>query len=167
MVVKFRDERLILALTEPHKPEIPQTLKKLKVAFDEAIFAHTVSNDLSDVDPSKYQLAVLYSPSDVNALVERFGSDPGKLPMIATFGDGTTRRALDKGLTVSVMAPTPEAPSMSRALEIFIADHNTGRPGREIVVADDRTAEEFIKAHNIKELRRNKAKKAVAAAAKK
>lgn len=159
LILKHSDEKLLLALTEPHKPEIPLTLEKLKVKFSPGIFAHTVSSDLADVVVGDYQMVVLYSPSDVKALADRFGNDPEKLPMIATFGDGTTRKAMDNGLRVSVMAPTPEAPSMARALEIFITEFNAGRPSKEVVVPEDRVVDEFVRAHQSKESRRNKAKK--------
>ncbi len=163
LILKHKTERLLLTLSEPHKPEIPQTLEKLKVKFDRAVLAHTVSTDLGGVDLSKYQMVVLYSPSEVKALVEKLGpagNTGGELPLIATFGDGTTRKALDKGLKVSVMAPTPEAPSMSRALDIFIGDYNAGRPTREVVLPpESKEAEEFLKAHQLKELRKAKAKK--------
>ncbi len=161
LIVKHQDEKLMLALTEPHKPEIPQTLEKLKVKFDRAILAHTVSNDLEGIDLERYQVIVLYSPSDVKALTDRFGSE--NLPLIATFGEGTTRKALEAGLQVATMAPTPAAPSMAKALEIFIGDYNAGKTAtKKIVVKADKTADEFVKAHQLRELRRSKAKKALA-----
>ena len=72
LILKHKDEKLLLALTEPHKSEIPETLEKLKVKFDRAIFAHTVSTDLSGVNMSRYGMVVLYSPPEVKALVEKF-----------------------------------------------------------------------------------------------
>ncbi len=162
LIIKNRDEKLLLALTEPHKPEIVQTLEKLKVKFDKAIFARTVSSDLSGVDLGKYQMVVLYSPADVTSLVEWAGSGGvgiDKLPLIATFGDGATRKAMESGLTVSVMAPTPGAPSMARAIDLFIGDLAAGRTAAPVVLTEDKSIEEFVKAQQIKEMRRSKAKK--------
>ncbi len=162
LILKHKAEKLLLTLSEPHKPEIPQTLEKLKIKFDRAVLARTVSADLSGIDFLKYQMVVLYSPSEVKALVEQFGTSGTKFPHIATFGDGTTRKAIEKGLNVSVMAPTVAAPSMARALEIFIGDHNAGRATQAVELQDDRQArqaEEFVRIHQIKELRRAKAAK--------
>jgi uroporphyrinogen-III synthase len=177
LVLKHRDEKLLLALSEPHKPEIPQTLEKLKVKFDRAIFSHTVSSDLSEVDLSRHQMVVLYSPPEVKALVEKFagvgvgvgtGAEAtGEMPLVATFGEGTTRKAVESGLKVSVMAPTPEAPSMSRALDLFIGNFNAGREIAPIEVPHDRKpqmVEEFVKTHQIKDTRKAKPKKKPAAA---
>lgn len=164
LVLKHKDEKFLLTLSEPHKPEIPHTLEKLKVKFDRVILARTVSTDLSDVDISAYQMAVLYSPSEVKAFVDRFGDGTHgrELPLIAAFGEGTTRSAIEKGLTVSAMAPTPEAPSMARAIDIFIGETGKGHSVAPVSVeGGDRQAkqaEEFVKAHQVKESRRVKAK---------
>jgi uroporphyrinogen-III synthase len=171
LVLKHKEERFLLALSEPYKPEIPASLEKLKVRFDRVILARTVSSDLSEVALGDYQMVVMYSPSDVKSFVEQFDIAATELPLIATFGEGTTRLAMDSGLTVTTMAPTPEAPSMARAIEIFITETNAGREVAPVVVGrgdrQAKQAEEFVKAHQLKESRRNKAKKKPAAGAKK
>jgi uroporphyrinogen-III synthase len=175
LILKHKEEKFLLTLSEPHKPEIPATLEKLKVKFDRAILARTVSSDLSGLRLADFQMVVMYSPAEVKSFVEQFieGKDvaPEAMPLIATFGEGTTRKALESGLVVSAMAPTPEAPSMARAIEIFITETNAGREVAPVSVGKDdrqaRQAEEFIKAHQVKEIRKNKAKKKSAAAAKK
>ncbi len=174
LILKHKEEKFLLTLSEPHKPEIPATLEKLKIKFDRAILARTVSSDLSEVRITDYQMAVMYSPSEVKSFLEQFveGKDIAHgvaLPLIATFGEGTTRLAIESGLTVSAMAPTPEAPSMVRAIEIFITETNAGRAVAPVAVGKDdrqaKQAEEFVKAYLIKENRKNKAKKKSAAAA--
>ena len=166
LVLKHKEERFLLTLSEPHKPEIPRTLEKLKVKFDPVILARTVNSDLSKIDLSRYGIVVMYSPSEVKSFVEQFGSGSDRqMPLIATFGEGTTRNAIESGLTVNAMAPTPEAPSMARALDLFIGNVNAGRPVAPVSVESDhsaRQAEEFVKAHQVKESRRGKARKKTA-----
>lgn len=41
LIIKHKDEKFLLALSEPHKPELPETLAKLKMSFDPAILART------------------------------------------------------------------------------------------------------------------------------
>ncbi len=155
LVLKHKGEHFLLTLSEPHKPEIPQTLEKLKIKFDRAVLARAVSSDLSGVDVSKYQMVVLYSTTEVKAFIDAFGSRE-QLPLVATFGDGTTRYAIDNGLRVNVMAPTTQAPSMARALEIFITELASGQMPSLVSAKVDRQAEEFVKAHQTKELRKKK-----------
>jgi uroporphyrinogen-III synthase len=171
LILKNKEERFMLTLSEPHKPEIPATLEKLKVKFSRAILARTVSSDLSEIDPGEYQMVVMYSPSEVKSFADRLpdGVAPENVPLIAAFGEGTARKVLDRGLTVSVMAPTPEAPSMARAIELFIGEINAGHEIAPVTVGKDdrqaRQAEEFVKAHLAKETRKKAKKKPAAATA--
>lgn len=50
LIAKHKDEKFLLTLSEPHKPELPMALEKMKLRFDKVILARTVSADLSDVD---------------------------------------------------------------------------------------------------------------------
>ncbi len=143
LIVKHKDEKYLLALSEPHKPELPETLTKLHIPFDPVIFARTVASDLSTVDPSAYDLLALYSPSDVKTLVERFGAE--KLPAVGVFGEGTLRAAVEAGLTVRAAAPTPEAPSMAKAVDIFITKTEAGEEFGDIAVTGDPRKEEFLR----------------------
>ena len=86
------------------------------MSFDPAILARTVAADMDDIALTDYGLLALYSPSDVKTLVEKFGTE--NLPAVAVFGEGTLRAALDAGITVLANAPTPEAQSMVKAIDI-------------------------------------------------
>ena len=63
LIIKHKDEKFLLALSEPHKPELPETLAKLKLAVDPVILARTVASELEDVQLADYGLLALYSPS--------------------------------------------------------------------------------------------------------
>ena len=164
LILKHRDEKLLLTLSEPHKPELPMTMEKLKLDFHKVILSRTVSNDVSDLKPSDYDLMVFYSPSEIAALTAAFGT--GNLPMIGTFGDGTTRSAIEAGLTVQVMAPTPEAPSMTRAVDLFVGKINAGQTVEPVQVNTPRQSDEFIKAQEAKPVKKSRAKKPSSAASK-
>lgn len=74
LIVKHKEEKFLLALSEPHKPELPETLAKLKLPVDPVILARTVAADLDEFSPSDYDLLALYSPTDVKTLVAKFDS---------------------------------------------------------------------------------------------
>ncbi len=161
LILKHKDEKFLLTLTEPHNPEIPDTMKRLKFDFSKAIMAKTISADLSDVDVRKYDLLAFYSPSEISALVENFGTD--SLPLVATFGNGTTSSACGAGITVSAMAPTPEAPSMAKAVDILIGKINSGQPVEPVKVLGNCQSEEFIKAQEAKPSKKTRTRKKTAA----
>lgn len=109
---KHKEEKYLLTVSEPHKPEMPLAMEKLRLTFDKVVLARTVSADLSGINVNDYDMLVFYSPSEIVSLVGTFPGINGH-PKIATFGHGTTNTAIGEGLTVSVMAPSPEAPSMT------------------------------------------------------
>jgi uroporphyrinogen-III synthase len=148
LIVKHKDEKFMLALTEPFKPELPDALAKLKLKVSPVVFARTVSADLKDVNPSDYDIIALYSPNDVKALVENFDVDA--LPVVATFGEATLRAAKEAGLKVKANAPTPEAPSMVKALDIYCGKVAEGQDIEDAEVREDSDKEEFIRAQQSK-----------------
>lgn len=148
LIVKHKDEKFILALTEPFKPELPDTLSKLKLKVDPVVFARTVAADMSELKPEEYDIIALYSPSDVKALVDNF--DVEKLPIVATFGEATLRAAKEAGLKVKASAPSPEAPSMVKALEIYCNKVSEGVEVEDAEVKENLEKEEFIRAQQSK-----------------
>lgn len=148
LIIKHKDEKFLLALSEPHKPELPETLTKLKLKFDPVILARTVPSDLGDVQLSEFGILALYSPSDVKALLEEF--EVGQLPPVAVFGDGTLRAALDAGINVQANAPTPEAPSMVKAIDIYLEKIGKGEEIEPVELVADKEKEEFIRSQQHK-----------------
>ena len=143
LIIKHKSEQLLLALSEPHKPELPDTLAKLKLNFHPVILAKTVAADMSELKPSQYDVMALYSPSDVKSVVEHFKVE--ELPVIATFGEATLRAALDAGMSVKASAPSPEAPSMAKALDLYINKVKRGEEVSIVEVHNDEAKEEFIR----------------------
>ena len=133
VVVKHKDENFLLPLPDSHKPEIPQSMDKLKLKYDKVILSHTVAADIDEVDITKYDILAFYSPSEIATLTAKHNDINGK-PMIAVFGNGTAVAAVESGLKVSILAPTPESPSMVKALDTFIAKYNAGDELEEVTV---------------------------------
>lgn len=159
LIVKHKDEKFLLTLSEPHKLEMPMALEKLQLKWDKVILARTVSADLDSVDMEKYDLLVFYSPSEIASLLSRFPAETVH-PKIAVFGNGTARAAIEGGLTVSAMAPTPEAPSMTKALDIYIRKVNAGEEVEPVVLQEKTADLAFIE--NAKRPKRSRTTKAAA-----
>lgn len=133
VVLKHKDEKYLVPLSEPHKPEIPQTLTKTGVKFSKVILSHTVSADLSDIDIDSYDILALYSPSDVNSLIANF-KDKELSCKIAIFGTSVATRALEAGIKVDIIAPTPQLPSLATALDKYISAIKQGKSLEEFAV---------------------------------
>lgn len=126
MILKHASERYLLPLSEPHKPEIPLAMEKAGLSHSRVILSHTRCADMTALDPSKYDIVALYSPSEVKNYRESFLSR-GYKGKLAVFGEATARVALAEGLIVDLMAPSPQFPSMASALmEYCKRDSNGG-----------------------------------------
>ncbi len=156
LIIKHKNERFLLALSEPHKPELPETLTKLKINYDPVILALTVAADMSEVKPSDYNLMALYSPSDVKSVLDNFKAE--ELPVIATFGEATLRAALAAGMKVKASAPSPEAPSMAKAIDLYLAKLKRGEEVGDAQVHTDEAKEEFIRTQQTKLAKKSRAR---------
>lgn len=161
LILKHKDEKFLLTLTEPNNGEIPDTMGKLKLDFSKVVLAKTVAGELEGVDPVQYDLMVFYSPSEISTLVATF--DAEKIPAVAAFGNGTACAAANAQLNLRAMAPTPEAPSMAKAVDIYIGKVNSGQEPDPVVVSGGAKSAEFLKTQAGKTVRRHVRKPETAA----
>ncbi len=117
---KHKEENFLLATADSNKADLHKLFVKAKLKHDSAVFIKTINSDLSQLDLKKYQIVVFYSPSDVNSLQENFPEFEQKDLMIATFGPATAKAVKATGLETTIAAPTPEAPSIAKALTLFL-----------------------------------------------
>ncbi len=161
LIIKNKAEKFLLTLSEPHKPELPEALKKLNLTFSPVILARTVPADMSDVDFEKFSVMALYSPSDVKTLVT--AAEGQSLPPVATFGDATLRAAVEAGLAVKANAPTPQAPSMAKAVDIYLSRVKSGEQIDDVQVAEDSSKEDFIRTQQCKLAKKTRTRKTTTA----
>ena len=162
LIIKHKEEKYMLALSEPHKPERPEALERLKLNVDQVILAKTVQTDVSKLPLAEYDLVALYSPSDVAAFKNAYEDKP--MPRVATFGDATARAAVAAGITINVMAPTPAAPSMTKAIDLYLDKLAAGEEVAPVVLDDDQSNEEFIRTQQAKLAKKTRARKSTTAA---
>lgn len=118
---KHKDkEKFLLPCSNLGSQDVTNYLKELKVPFQEAMMYQTVSADLSDLRDIFYDILVFFSPIDLKSLYDNFPDFKQNDTCIATYGESTTKAAMDYGLHIHVKAPTPELPSMAMALEYFL-----------------------------------------------
>ena len=129
IIVKHKEEKYLLAMSEPHNPEMPISLDKAKIKYSKIILSHTVSQDLKDeVDISKYDIAVFYSAPEINSFVTNFADVEEKKVVVATFGTATASTADALGVKVSILASTKTFPSMITALSDYIDKVSKSKP---------------------------------------
>lgn len=117
---KHKGENFLIASTDSTKPEVIKAFTKAGVKFGNAVFSKTVYSDLTQIDLSKYQMVVFYSPSDVKSLLNAYPEFQQNGLLFVTYGASTAKALKDHGYAVEVEAPTPEAPSVSKALMLYL-----------------------------------------------
>lgn len=117
---KHKGENFLIASTDSTKPEVIKAFTKAGLKFGNAVFSKTVYSDLTKVDLSRYQMVVFYSPSDVKSLMASYPEFKQDGLLFVTYGPSTAKALKDHGCAVEVEAPTPEAPSVSKALLLYL-----------------------------------------------
>lgn len=121
---KHKDEKFLVPLSHIHKQEIPEILDKSGYNYTKAILYKTVSSDLSDLKDVNYDVLVFFSPSGIKSLFQNFPEFKQNETAIASFGPSTAKAVVEAGLRLDIEAPTPQAPSMTMALEQYIKKNN-------------------------------------------
>ncbi|PCI35703.1 MAG: uroporphyrinogen-III synthase [Flavobacteriaceae bacterium] len=124
LIKKHKEEKFLLPSSDKLKELIPKSLNDLKVTWSRAILFKTVVSDLSDLNNVFYDILVFFSPSGIDSLFKNFPGFEQKETRIAVFGNTTIKAATDAGLNCNILAPTPENPSMTMALDRYIAEVN-------------------------------------------
>ena len=124
LIKKYKNEKFLLPSSDMLKPDVPKTLDKLGVEWKQATFYKTVVSDLSNLRDVTYDILVFFSPSGIKSLFENFPDFEQNETKIAVFGNTTIKAAKEHGLTVNIKAPTPDTPSMTMALQKYIAEAN-------------------------------------------
>ena len=106
---------------------IDETLDSLKVEWTQGVFYKTVMSDLSDLKDVYYDVLAFFSPTGIKSLFKNFPDFQQNNTRIAVFGETTKKEALEHGLRVDIMAPSPGTPSMTGALEKYVAEANKGK----------------------------------------
>ena len=123
-IVKHNSEKYFVPLSDVHTDEIKEILDSKKINHTEAVMYRTVSNDFTEEEKFDYDMLLFFSPSGITSLLKNFPNFEQKDIAIGCFGPATAKAVKDAGLRLDLEAPTVEAPSMTAALDKFIAEHN-------------------------------------------
>jgi len=127
IIRKHKTEKYLLPCNEEHNNELSDLLDQHKINYAKAVMYRTVAEDMSFLDLSKYDLLIFFSPSGIKSLMKNFPDFAQGEKVIGVFGQTTANAAREAGLTISVEAPTPSAPSMAKAIEQFIAANHKAK----------------------------------------
>lgn len=120
VMAKHKAENYLVPLSDVHSDELARLLDAKKLKHTECIMYRTVSNDYPANKPFDYDMLVLFTPAGVESLLKNFPNFEQGETRLACFGPATKKAMEDAGLRVDLSAPTPEARSMTAAIELYL-----------------------------------------------
>ncbi|MDE7397432.1 MAG: uroporphyrinogen-III synthase [Muribaculum sp.] len=119
-LTKHSKEKYLFAVSDVNKPADDNILDRNKINYTRAVMYRTVSNDFAPDEPFDYDMLLFFSPQGIESLTKNFPSFEQGDIRIGAFGASTTKAVQDAGLRIDFQAPTPEAPSMTAALDLYL-----------------------------------------------
>ena len=124
LMIKHKDLKYLVPLSSVHNNEISTLLDNAHLQHTEAVMYRTVSQIFEPGELSGYDMMIFFSPSGIVSLKENLPNFAQGDTQIACFGLATAAAIKEAGLRLDLEAPTPEAPSMTTALEQYLAKTN-------------------------------------------
>ena len=120
---KHKGEQFLIAKSDSgNSDSMSRLFEEQQLSYQTAVFVKSVSQDLSGLKLDAYDLVVLYNASDVKSLKENFPDfQQGKLKFI-TYGKTIVNAMEEAGLEIAVKAPSPEIPSVAKAIEVYLQE---------------------------------------------
>lgn len=119
---KHKAEKFLIATTESStKDAVTKIFEAHQYAFETAIFVKPVSQDIKDIDLHSYDMVVFFNPADVKSLYENHPDFKQEDIKFVSYGRSIATAMEVAGLSIEISAPTVEAPSVAKALEIYLS----------------------------------------------
>ncbi len=120
VMAKHKTENYLVPLSDVHNDDVAQMLDAKKLKHTECVMYRTVSNDYPADKPFDFDMIVLFTPAGVESLLKNFPNFDQGETRLACFGPATKKAMEDAGLRCDLSAPTPEARSMTTAIEMYL-----------------------------------------------
>lgn len=122
---KHKGEKfLITASVGSNSEPITRLFEAAGLDYSVGDLVKAVSQDIKDLDIHSYDLMVMLSPFDVASLKENFPDFEQGDIKIVSFGKSVVKAIEDAGMEITVKAPSPEAPSVGKAIELYLQNNS-------------------------------------------
>ena len=125
-LLKHNKERYLYAVSDVHN-DAANILDRNNINYTKAVMYRTVSNDFAPGEPFDYDMILFFSPAGIDSLMKNFPSfNQGEI-CIGCLGASTAKAVEAAGLRLDIEAPSPKAPSITAAVDLFLKE-NQGVP---------------------------------------
>lgn len=124
-LTKHNKETFLYAVSDVHKNDTnAEMLDKAKINYTKAVMYRTVSNDFTPDEPFDYDMLLFFSPAGIDSLLKNFPEFQQGDIQVGCFGASTSKAIEEAGLRLDLSAPSPKAPSITAALDLFLKEKN-------------------------------------------
>ena len=113
---------LIATASSTGKDAVTKIFETSPYRFATATFVKPVSQDIRNVDLHSYDVVVFFNPADVKSLFENQPEFKQEDLKFVSYGRSVVNAMNESGLSIEISAPTPEIPSIAKALEVFLSN---------------------------------------------
>ena len=122
VTAKHKGEKFLITTTAGgHGDVMSRLFESAGLDATVAAFVKAVSQDIKSCNIASYDLIVMCNPADLLSLKENFPQLDLKEKVIVTFGRHIVQVLEAEGVRIAVQAPTPEVPSIAKALETYLS----------------------------------------------
>ena len=119
---KHKGESFLIATAEStSKDAVTKMFETQSFNFATAVFVKPVAQDLKETDLHAYDAIVFFNPADVKSLYENQPEFKQEDIKFISYGRSVVTAMEEAGLNIEISAPNPEAPSVAKALEIYLS----------------------------------------------
>ena len=124
LMVKHKTEKYLVPLSDVHNDEVKNQMDQHGLKHTECVMYRTVANDYPADQPFDFDMVVLFTPAGVHSLLSNVPEVKEKGIRLASFGKATAQAIADAGLPLELEAPTPQAPSITGSLDLYLSKEN-------------------------------------------
>lgn len=124
LMVKHKTEKYLVPLSDVHNDEVKNRMDQHALKHTECVMYRTVANDYPADQPFDFDMVVLFTPAGVQSLLNNVPNFKESGIRLASFGKATAQAITDAGLPLELEAPTPQAPSITGSLDLYLSKIN-------------------------------------------
>jgi len=121
VILKHKEENFLYPCSEDTTIENFKLLEKAKIKYTKSVMYCSVPNDLKDIDITKFDMVVMFSPIGVKSFTQSFPDYNHEKILFAAFGAATQNALKEAKIKTMIPAPTPIAPSMIMAIDKYLS----------------------------------------------
>lgn len=124
LMVKHKTENYLVPLSDVHNDEVKNQMDQQGLKHTECVMYRTVANDYPADQPFDFDMVVLFTPAGVQALMKNVPDVKDRGIRLVSYGKATELAIEEAGLPLELAAPTPQAPSITGSLDLYLSKEN-------------------------------------------